>query len=270
MCVASTQASRFVRTDGRSKALFDSRLARRWDDSDAPVTVNNTSWLGNWGSRRGRLLQLKTMVLMNECSVQACWGQQAWLGATTSNGRASAPDLRGVPGKNEDLGSVLGQNYSFETRATLLGRYHSDEWGTRRAHDLEKTLLDWGRKATTPGRTGALRNRPLLHRIWRRHMYNVTLPHNTRHENFGLHMCVPVRTNFYVGRMSEVCCAYHLRRDSKAHDIGPTCRALQEAACNVVLSIIRNEVVVRAGHLYCDGLLVPGSVGQRTRAYRVD
>ncbi len=212
MCVASTQASRFVRTDGRSKALFDSRLARRWDDSDAPVTVNNTSWLGNW----------------------------------------------------------VGQNYSFETRATLLGRYHSDEWGMRRAHDLEKTLLDWGRKATTPGRTGALRNRPLLHRIWRRHMYNVTLPHNTRHENFGLHMCVPVRTNFYVGRMSEVCCAYHLRRDSKAHDIGPTCRALQEAACNVVLSIIRNEVVVRAGPLYCDGLLVPGSVGQRTRAYRVD
>ena len=29
-------------------------------------------------------------------------------------------------------------------------------------------------------------------------------------------------------------------------------------------------MVVRAGHLYCDGLLVSEPVGQRTRAYRVD
>lgn len=236
MYVASTQASQFLCTDGRSRALFGSRLARRSDGASG--AVNSTSWLGHWGSPRGRLVQLEAMVSMNECSVKAGWGQRAWLGATTSNGRASAPDLRVVPGKNEDLGNVLGQNYSLETRATLLGRYRSAEWGTRRAHDLEKTLFDWGQKVATPDRIGASMNRPLRHRIWRRDMYNVTLSHYTRRENFGLHMCIPVRTHFYVGRMSEVCCAYHLRRNSKAHDIGPTCRALQEATRNVVLSII--------------------------------
>jgi hypothetical protein len=244
MCVASTQASRFVCIDGRSRALVGSRLASRSDC--APGAVNSTSWLGQWDPRHGRLLQLEAKVLMNECSVKVCWGRRAWLGATTSIGRASAPDLRVVPGKNEDLESVLGQNYSSETRATLLGRYHSAEWGTRRAHDLEKTPLDWRQKVATPDRTGALMNRPLRHRIWRRYMYNVTLSHYTRRENFGLHVCIPVRTNFYVGWMSEVRCAYHLGRDSKAHNIGPTCRALQDAARNVLLSIIRNEVVVRA------------------------
>ena len=100
-------------------------------------------------------------------------------------------------------------------------------------------------------------------------MYNVTLSNYTRREIFGLHVCIPVRTNFYVGWMSEVRCAYHLGRNSKAHDIGPTCRALQDAARNVLLSIIRNEVVVRARNLYCDGLLVPEPAGQRMRAYRV-
>ena len=94
--------------------------------------------------------------------------------------------------------------------------------------------------------------------------------HITAGVNFGLHMCIPVRTHFYVGWMSEVCRAYHLGRDSKAHDIGSTCRALQEAARNIVLSVIRNEVVVRAGHLHCDGLPVPELAGQRMSAYRVD
>lgn len=114
MCVASTQAFRFVCTDGRSlsRALVGSRLARR--SGCAPGPVNSTSWLGhsNWGSRCGTSLQLKAMVLMNECFVKACWGQRAWLGVTTSTGRASAPDLYVVPGKSEDLRSVLGQNYS--------------------------------------------------------------------------------------------------------------------------------------------------------------
>ena len=69
-------------------------------------------------------------------------------------------------------------------------------------------------------------------------------------------MCIPVGAHFHVRWVTEVCCAHHLGRDSKAHDIGPTYRALEEATRNIVLSIIRNEVVVRAGHLYCDGLLV--------------
>jgi len=88
------------------------------------------------------MLQLKAKMLMSECSVKACWGQRAWPGATTNNGRVSAPDLGVVPGKNEDLGSVLRQNYLLERRATLLGWYHSAEWGTQRAHDLEKRPLD--------------------------------------------------------------------------------------------------------------------------------
>jgi hypothetical protein len=83
-------------------------------------------------------------------------------------------------------------------------------------------------------------------------------------------MCIPVGADLHVGWVAEVCGAYHLGRDSEAHDIGPTCRSLEEATRNVVLSIIRNEVVVRTGHLHCDGLLVSEPVGQRMRAYRVD
>jgi hypothetical protein len=252
MRVASTQASRFVHTDGRSRALDGSRLARR--SGVAPGAGNNTSWLGHWNARLGKLLQLKTMGSMNECP--ACWGQQAWPGVTTSNGRVSALDLRGVPGEKVDPGSVLGQNYLLETEATLLGWYHPAGWGTKRAHDLKKALLDWGRKVTASDRTGALTNRPLPHRIWGQHIHGVILLHYTRGENFGLHMCIPVGTDFHVGWVAEVCGAHHLGRDSEAHDIGPTCRSLEEATRNVVFSIIRNEVVVRAGHLYCDGLLV--------------
>lgn len=117
MSVQSTQASRFVRTDGRSRALVDSRLVKRSDDE--PGTENSTNWLENWGSRLERLRQLKAMGLLNGCP--ACWGQQAWRGATTNNGRVSALYLRGVPGENEDLGSALGQSYSLETGATWLG-----------------------------------------------------------------------------------------------------------------------------------------------------
>ena len=73
-----------------------------------------------------------------------------------------------------------------------------------------------------------------------------------------------------MGWMSEIGCPYHFGRNSEAHDIGPTYRALQEAARNVVLTVIRNKVVVRTGHLYCDGLLVPVPMSQRTRVYRVD
>ena len=83
---------------------------------DDPGAENSTNWPENWGPRLGMLLQLKAMGLLNEWP--ACWGQQALWGATTSNGRAPALDLRGVPGKNEDLGGALGQSYSPETRAT--------------------------------------------------------------------------------------------------------------------------------------------------------
>lgn len=162
MRVASTQASQFVRTDGRSRALDGLRLARR--SGVAPGAENSTSWLGNWGLHLERLLQLKTMKLMNECP--ACWGQQAWLGVTTSSGRVSAQNLRSVPEEKMVPGSVLGQNYLLETGATSLGWYHPAGWGTQTAHDLKKTLLDWGRKVTASDRTGALRNRPLPHRIW--------------------------------------------------------------------------------------------------------
>ena len=185
MHVASIQASQFVRTDGRSRALDGLRLARR--SGVAPGAGNSTSWLGNWGSRLEKLLQLKTMGLTNECP--ACWGQQAWLGVTTSSGRVSAQDPRGVPEDKVDPGSVLGQNYLLETEATLLGWYHPAGWGTQTAHDLKKALLDWGRKVTASDRTGALKNRPLPHRIWGQQHNTVSPFYNRPSVKISLYIC---------------------------------------------------------------------------------
>ena len=86
-------------------------------------------------------------------------------------------------------------------------------------------------------------------------MSDPTLKLYTRRGNVSLHVCNSVRTDFNVGGMPEVGRSYHLGGDGKAHNIWTAGRALQEAPRDVFLSIIGNEMVVRARYLYRDRLV---------------
>ena len=85
-------------------------------------------------------------------------------------------------------------------------------------------------------------------------MNKFTLPLYTWGGKISLHMCIPVGADLDVGRVSKVRRAYHLGRDGEAHNIGSTGRAMQQAPRDVFFSIIRDEMMVRSGHLHGNGL----------------